>query len=47
MKFRIENRKQNLSFFDCAGYVFAMENGMTFVTGDREFRNMKGVEFVS
>lgn len=46
MKLRIENRKQNLSFFDCAGYIFAIENGMAFVTGDKEFKKMEGVEFL-
>ncbi len=46
MKYKIDNKKQNLSFFDCAGYIFAMENGMNFVTGNREFKDKEGVEFV-
>ena len=45
-KFRIDRKEKNLSFSDCVGYVFAAENGMRFVTGDREFRQMQGVEFV-
>src|SRR3989338_5635544 len=35
--YRHENRKQNLSFFDCVCYIFAREKGMKFVTGDKEF----------
>ena len=46
-RFRIDNNKQGFSFFDCVGYAFAVENGMKFVTGDKEFRNKPGVEFMS
>jgi predicted nucleic acid-binding protein len=45
-RFRVDNNRQNLSFFDCVGYVYALENNMKFVTGDKEFRNRKGVEFI-
>jgi len=45
-KFRIDNRKQDLSFFDCVGYIFALENNIPFVTGDKEFQHRKGVEFI-
>jgi len=46
VKFRQENKKENLSFFDCVGYVYALENNMNFVTGDKEFKNKDNVEFV-
>ena len=46
VKYRYENKKQNLSFFDCVGYVFALENNMKFVTGDKEFHNKENVEFI-
>ena len=46
VRYRIDNKKQNLSFFDCVGYMFAMENNMDFVTGDREFQGKDGVEFL-
>ncbi len=46
VRFRIDNKKENLSFFDCVGYVFARENNMRFVTGDREFKDKEGVEFI-
>ena len=46
VKFRQENKKENLSFFDCVGYVYALENNMNFVTGDKEFKNKEGVMFI-
>ena len=46
MKYRHENRKQDLSFFDCVGYLFAISKGFKFVTGDKEFENKKGVLFI-
>jgi|SRR3989344_9635727 len=46
VKYRHENKKQNLSFFDCVGYMFSREKGMKFVTGDKEFEDKEGVEFV-
>jgi len=45
MEFRLSNRKEkNFSYFDSFGYVYALENNMKFVTGDRAFRGMKNVE---
>jgi predicted nucleic acid-binding protein len=46
MDFRFTHKKQKLSFFDCVGYVFAQEQKIPFVTGDKEFKNMKGVDFI-
>ncbi len=46
VRFRQNNKKQNLSFFDCVGYMFALDNRMIFVTGDKEFENKEGVEFI-
>ncbi|MBI2574589.1 PIN domain-containing protein [Candidatus Woesearchaeota archaeon] len=46
VRFRIDNKNQNFSFFDAVGYVFAVDNKMQFVTGDKEFRNMPGVVFI-
>lgn len=46
IKFRHKNKKQNFSFFDCVGYIFAVEKNMKFVTGDKEFKNLPHVEFV-
>mgnify|MGYP001587236132 CR=1 FL=1 len=46
MKYRHENKKQNLSFFDCVGYIFSTAKGFNFVTGDKEFKDKKGVLFI-
>lgn len=46
IKFRKENKKKNLSYADCIGYVYARENDLVFLTGDKEFENMPNVEFV-
>lgn len=46
MKFRKKYKKRNLSYTDCIGYIFALENGMKFLTGDKEFKSMPNVEFV-
>ena len=46
MKFKFENKKKNFSFVDCVSYVVAKENGMVFLTGDKEFENIDNVEFV-
>ena len=45
IKFRYENRKSNISFFDAVGYIFSLKHGYFFVTGDKEFENLPNVEF--
>lgn len=47
MRYRVDHRKENLSFFDCVGYIFARENGFIFVTGDKEFKTKEGVQFIT
>jgi hypothetical protein len=46
VKFRIDNAKSNLSFFDSAGYIYSLENSFKFVTGDKEFEKKEGVLFI-
>jgi len=46
VKFKHENKKTNISFFDAAGYIFSIKNGCYFVTGDKEFKDFKNVEFI-
>ena len=45
MLFRSKNRKKSLSYADCIGYIFALENKLKFLTGDDAFRGMENVEF--
>ena len=45
--FKVDNSKKNISFFDAVGYIYSRENNVLFVTGDKEFKNFKGVEFIT
>ena len=47
IKFRKEHKKRNLSYADCVGYIYALRHDLIFLTGDKEFENLGGVEFVS
>jgi predicted nucleic acid-binding protein len=46
MKFRKEHKKQDISYADCIGYIYAKRHNMKFLTGDKEFEGMDNVEFV-
>ena len=46
IKFRKKHKKQNLSYTDCIGYIYAKRHKVKFLTGDKEFRNLENVEFV-
>ncbi len=46
MQYRFRNKVQRLSYIDCMGYMFAVSNGMKFLTGDKQFEGLPHVEFV-
>src|SRR3989344_5671259 len=46
VKFRLAHKKKSLSYADCIGYIFALENKLKFLTGDHAFEGMNSVEFV-
>lgn len=46
MLFRLQNKKQDLSYTDCIGYAFSILSNIKFLTGDKEFENLPNVEFV-
>lgn len=46
VKFRYTNKKKNLSFFDCVGYIFAIENNYKFLTGGEEFKDFDNVVYM-
>lgn len=46
MKFRFSNRQKDVSTTDCVSYIQAQRLGVPFLTGDRAFEGMPGVEFV-
>jgi len=47
MAFRHAHIKSKFSTVDCVGYVLARSHGLKFLTGDKEFEGMPGVEFVN
>ena len=46
MFFRFNNKKTRLSTTDCISYFMAKNLNIKFLTGDKEFENREGVEFV-
>ena len=44
--FRYKNKKLDLSYIDCIGYILSLKNNIKFLTGDRQFETMDNVEFV-
>lgn len=45
-KFQYENKKTNMTMYDAVSYIYAQENDLLFVTGDKEFKGRKGVMFI-
>ncbi len=48
MKLRLTLKKddRNISYADAVGYYLALKNKLKFLTGDKEFEGLYGVEFV-
>lgn len=46
MKLRYELRKLELSYADAMGYHIAKKEGLKFLTGDKAFEGLPGVEFI-
>lgn len=46
MEFHSANKKRDLSYADCIGYIMAKKLNIKFLTGDEQFRNFPNVEFV-
>jgi len=45
-RFKLQHRRRKLSYADALGHQMAARRGMRFLTGDRAFRDIDGVEFV-
>ena len=45
-QFRLEKKKQDLSYVDCLGYILACKRGIKFLTGDGKFKDLDNVEFI-
>jgi len=46
MIFRFNNKEKRMSMTDCISYFMAIELGIKFLTGDKEFEERDNVEFV-
>lgn len=46
MAIRLFHKKKKLSYADALGYAFAKKHKLKFLTGDKEFHKLPGVEFV-
>lgn len=46
IRIKSKHKKRHLSYADCIGYAFARKNNLLFLTGDKEFKDLPGVEFV-
>ena len=48
MEFRLRMLKKgkHFSYTDAVGYIIAKKNGVEFLTGDEEFKNLPNVKFV-
>ncbi len=44
--FQQQHKKEDLSLFDCVGYIFSKEKNYRFVTGDKMFKDRENVEFI-
>lgn len=46
MEFRLKWKDRKVSITDCIGYFMARDLNIGFLTGDKEFEGVEGVEFV-
>ena len=46
LRFRYKNKEKKLSYVDAICYMLSIELESKFLTGDKEFKSMKNVEFV-
>ena len=46
LRLKLKQQKRNISYVDAIGYQIAKEQGIKFLTGDKEFKDLKNVEFV-
>lgn len=46
MVFKLANKRENLSYVDCIGYIMSLSHGIKFLSGDQKFNGKDNVEFV-
>ena len=45
-RFRFAFKHKKMSYMDCMGYVLSQNLNIKFLTGDKQFEGLDGVEFV-
>lgn len=45
-EFKLLQKKKRISAPDAIGYITSQKYGVKFLTGDKQFKSLKGVEFV-
>ncbi len=46
LRLKLKQNGRNISYADAIGYYIALKNKLRFLTGDKEFKGLDGVEFV-
>ena len=46
LRLRLKKNGRDISYTDAVGYYLALKSNVKFLTGDKWFKDMKGVEFV-
>jgi len=46
MKFKLKFKNKKLSYIDCISYILSLRLGIKFLTGDKEFKEFGGVEYI-
>ena len=46
MEFKLNHKKEKLSYVDCIGYALSVELNIKFLTGDEKFENKSNVEYI-
>lgn len=46
MKLRFKEKSKKLSYVDALGYQISLEKNVKFLTGDKQFKELKNVEFI-
>jgi len=46
LRIKLRQEERNLSIIDALGYALARKHEALFLTGDKEFKDLEGVEYI-
>ena len=46
LRLKFQKKRKRISYVDAIGYAYSLEKGLKFVTGDKEFKGLKGVKYI-